>query len=118
MEVGIGNAGNRYQNQNENEQKQKAIQQQMQQKKLIFLRQHVMKENKGLILPVLIQKITWAAQEGHFYLHMNSKVNEELEVPISCKRNVLADRFSVTKPCLFSTIFKVTIWQKYGSKEA
>ena len=77
-----------------------------------------MKENKGFILPVLIQKITWAAQKGHFCLHMNSKVNEELDVPISYKRNVLADRFSVTKPCLFSTIFKVTIWQKYCSKEA
>lgn len=35
-------------------------------KKLIFLRQHVMKENKGFILPGLIQKITWAAQKGHF----------------------------------------------------
>lgn len=35
-------------------------------KKLTFLRQHVMKENKGFILPVLIQKITWAAQKGRF----------------------------------------------------
>ena len=35
-------------------------------KKLTFVRQHVMKENKGFILPVLIQKITWAAQKGRF----------------------------------------------------
>lgn len=48
---------------------------------------------------------------------MNSKVNDRLEAHISSKRNVLADSFSITKPGVFFTIFKVTIWQKYCSKE-